>query len=93
MKARPLTYLNVRSARAKGKGMKRAAAEGRYFIIRLQRDVPGLMTIIGDAVDGLPQAKEMVARLNRAAAPHEHYGWRKVRPPRLPPAIKIKRNG
>ena len=73
--------------------MKRAAADGRYFIIRLQRDVPGLMTIIGDAVAGLQQAKEIVTRLNQAAAPNEHYRWRKVRPPKLPKVIKVKRNG
>jgi hypothetical protein len=67
--------------------MKRAAEDGLYYIVRLHRDLPGLTAIMGDAVCGLKQAKEIAARLNRTAAPHELYKCRKVRQPK-PAGVK-----
>ena len=71
--------------------MKRAAEDGLYYIVRLHRDLPGLTAFIGDAVCGLRQAKEIAARLNRTAAPHELYKVRKVRQPKSAGIKKPKR--
>jgi hypothetical protein len=71
--------------------MKRAAENDLYYIVRLHRDLPGLTAVMGDAVRGLEQAKEIVAQMHRTAAPHELYKCRKVRQPKPAGIKKSKR--